>query len=136
MARKMLSEPSASCRVSTGEHPRPVRGAVHRRPDGERVRGPLSRSGRQRGSRGARSRDSVGQMKGQRMWPPRVDVILVLVAVLAARPELSAELSPDAINSADPSNKSLTRDKATPAGVRLQVLLDRAHFSPGEIDGR
>jgi lipoprotein-anchoring transpeptidase ErfK/SrfK len=56
--------------------------------------------------------------------------------VLAANPAFAAELSPDAINSAEPSKKSLSKDKATPAGVRLQVLLDRAHFSPGEIDGK
>jgi peptidoglycan hydrolase-like protein with peptidoglycan-binding domain len=58
------------------------------------------------------------------------------MAVLAANPAFAADLSPDAINSAEPSNKSLTEDNATPAGVRLQVLLDRAHFSPGEIDGK
>ncbi|MGY2908976.1 lipoprotein-anchoring transpeptidase ErfK/SrfK [Bradyrhizobium sp. URHC0002] len=75
-------------------------------------------------------------MKGQRMWFPRANLILVLVAVLAASTALSAELNSNAINSAEPSKKSLSQDKATPAGVRLQVLLDRAHFSPGEIDGK
>ena len=70
------------------------------------------------------------------MWTRTANLTLILVAALAARPALSAELSPDAINSAEPSNKSLSKDKATPAGVRLQVLLDRAHFSPGEIDGK
>jgi lipoprotein-anchoring transpeptidase ErfK/SrfK len=69
------------------------------------------------------------------MWSSRVNLALLL-AVLAANPAFAAEISPDAINSAEPSKKSLTEDKATPAGVRLQVLLDRAHFSPGEIDGK
>ena len=70
------------------------------------------------------------------MWSSRVNLALVLIAVFAANPAFAAELSPDAINSAEPSKKSLSKDKATPAGVRLQVLLDRAHFSPGEIDGK
>jgi len=70
------------------------------------------------------------------MWFSRVNLALVLIAVFAANPAFAAELSPDAINSAEPFKKSLSKDKATPAGVRLQVLLDRAHFSPGEIDGK
>jgi peptidoglycan hydrolase-like protein with peptidoglycan-binding domain len=70
------------------------------------------------------------------MWSSRVNLALVLIAVFAANPAFAAELSPDTINSAEPSKKSLSKDKATPAGVRLQVLLDRAHFSPGEIDGK
>lgn len=64
-------------------------------------------------------------------------MILAVVAVLAASPALAAEqLTPDAINSAEPPKKSLSKDEATTAGVRLQVLLNRAHFSPGEIDGK
>jgi lipoprotein-anchoring transpeptidase ErfK/SrfK len=70
------------------------------------------------------------------MWAPRVNPALVLLAVLAANPAFATDLSPDAIDSAEPSNKSLSEDKATPAGVRLQVLLAKAHFSPGEIDGK
>jgi len=70
------------------------------------------------------------------MWFPRANLAIVVVAVLAASPALAAELSPDAVNSAEPSKKSLSKDKPTAAGVRLQVLLDRAHFSPGQIDGK
>jgi lipoprotein-anchoring transpeptidase ErfK/SrfK len=70
------------------------------------------------------------------MWFRTVNLSLVLVAVLAVGQASSAELNPDAVNSAEPSKKSLSKDKATSAGVRLQVLLDRAHFSPGEIDGK
>jgi lipoprotein-anchoring transpeptidase ErfK/SrfK len=76
-------------------------------------------------------------MKGERMSSQRASLILILVAVIAVGPALGAdELTADAINSAEPSKKSLSKDKTTPAGVRLQVLLDRAHFSPGEIDGK
>jgi len=54
------------------------------------------------------------------MRSPRTKLIFVaLAAVLAASSALAAELSPDAINSAEPSKKSLSKDKATPAGVRL-----------------
>jgi lipoprotein-anchoring transpeptidase ErfK/SrfK len=58
----------------------------------------------------------------------------VLVGVTGAA--FGAELNAAAINSAEPSKKTLSNQNPTAAGIRLQVLLDRAHFSPGEIDGK
>ncbi|WFU21376.1 L,D-transpeptidase family protein [Bradyrhizobium sp. CB1717] len=63
-------------------------------------------------------------------------ICIFLVFALATLPAFAAEMTADAINSAEPSKKTLSNNKPTPAGIRLQVLLDRAHFSPGEIDGR
>jgi lipoprotein-anchoring transpeptidase ErfK/SrfK len=66
-----------------------------------------------------------------------VGLILAPAALAARRADRGAEVTPAAINSAVPSGKkSLSRDEPTALGVRLQVLLDRAHFSPGEIDGK
>ena len=62
---------------------------------------------------------------------------LALTLALSATCVRAAELTPDTINAAEPGAKAaLSNEKPTPLGVRLQVLLDRAHFSPGEIDGR
>lgn len=63
-------------------------------------------------------------------------ICIVLVVALAASRTFAAALTVDAINSVQPSKNMLSNEKPTPAGVRLQVLLDRAHFSPGEIDGK
>jgi lipoprotein-anchoring transpeptidase ErfK/SrfK len=64
----------------------------------------------------------------------RAFIGLVLACVTGSA--LGAGMDAAAINSAEPSKKTLSNEKPTPAGVRLQVLLDRAHFSPGEIDGK
>src|SRR4029079_8383449 len=63
-------------------------------------------------------------------------VCIGLLFALVAHSASGAEMKPEAINSAEPSGKALSNEKATAFGIRLQVLLDRAHFSPGEIDGK
>ncbi|MGN6308328.1 MAG: L,D-transpeptidase family protein [Xanthobacteraceae bacterium] len=63
-------------------------------------------------------------------------IILAIATVLFIGPAFGAKLNQAAIDAAEPSGKFTQSDKPTPIGVRVQVLLDRAHFSPGEIDGK
>lgn len=69
------------------------------------------------------------------MLPP-VQAILILIIVLTGARLEAATLQFDAVNSAEPSGNSFRVDRPTAIGIRLEVLLDRAHFSPGEIDGK
>jgi lipoprotein-anchoring transpeptidase ErfK/SrfK len=60
---------------------------------------------------------------------------LMLIAVVQ-HPAFAAELTPERINGANFTGKLPSEDSMTPLAVKVQVLLDRARFSPGEIDGR
>src|SRR3954465_1364509 len=61
---------------------------------------------------------------------------LALILSALVHPALAAELTPERISSANFSGKLPSEDDVSPLAVKVQVLLDRAQFSPGEIDGR
>lgn len=61
---------------------------------------------------------------------------LLLTSPVPASDKRDTQLTPDAIESADFSGKLPTEKSISPLAVKVQVLLDRARFSPGEIDGR
>src|SRR4051812_36993389 len=61
---------------------------------------------------------------------------IALTLVIVSGPALSATIDAQAINDAQWSDKKPSQGAARPLMVKLQVLLDRAHFSPGEIDGK
>ena len=63
---------------------------------------------------------------------------LVATAFLGclALPAAGASLDAAAINNAEFRSKPPAEDKIDPVVVKAQVLLDRAQFSPGEIDGK
>jgi lipoprotein-anchoring transpeptidase ErfK/SrfK len=64
--------------------------------------------------------------------------LLVATAFLGclALPAAGASLDAAAINNAEFRSKPPAEDKIDPVVVKVQVLLDRAQFSPGEIDGK
>jgi lipoprotein-anchoring transpeptidase ErfK/SrfK len=64
----------------------------------------------------------------------RLFVGLILLACLA--PPAFAGLDAAAVNNAEFKGKLPGDDKIDPAIVKAQMLLDRASFSPGEIDGK
>jgi lipoprotein-anchoring transpeptidase ErfK/SrfK len=63
-------------------------------------------------------------------------LIPLLLSPWLVAPVLAAELKPDAVNTAELRKRPPGEAKMDPVAVKAQVLLDRAHFSPGEIDGR
>jgi lipoprotein-anchoring transpeptidase ErfK/SrfK len=63
-------------------------------------------------------------------------IIAVGFTTLLQLPAAATELKPDVINAATFAGMLLSDVRINPLAVRVQVLLDKARFSPGEIDGR
>lgn len=68
----------------------------------------------------------------------RITSIAIAFTLLAATPALAKDnksFTAEAINAATFTGKLPSDAKEHPLAVKVQVLLDRIHFSPGEIDG-
>ena len=67
----------------------------------------------------------------------RLSLILLLSWMCLASPAMGAGVDAASINNAEFSaSKPPSEDKINALVVKVQVLLDRARFSPGEIDGK
>ena len=62
--------------------------------------------------------------------------VATVVSGLLVLPAVAASLDAAAVNSAEYKTKLPAKDKLDAVVVKAQVLLDRAQFSPGEIDGK
>lgn len=61
-------------------------------------------------------------------------ILLLALSVTAAN--ASQRLTPEAVEQATFTGRLPANDQTSPLLLKLEVLLDRAHFSPGQIDGR
>ena len=62
--------------------------------------------------------------------------LLLAIAIIALHgPALGATIEPQSVNTSQWDDAKTKTRAPSPSMVKLQVLLDRAHFSPGEIDG-
>jgi len=66
----------------------------------------------------------------------RCCIAKLVALVLLAGPAAAAPLDIQAINDAQWRAEKTSKGGVSPIVIRAQVLLDRAHFSPGEIDGK
>jgi lipoprotein-anchoring transpeptidase ErfK/SrfK len=74
----------------------------------------------------------VASVAGRFSVAMRARVVITLLLCVFALSVQAAELTPDAINNAQWHGSA----HEEPLLIKAQVLLDRARFSPGEIDGR